>query len=128
MICSEKKLRKLCRTWQKRLRLQDWDVRVSIQRTAAFGDCGVEGKCERCDQDRVAVIGVLHPEDHLQRRATGEWLSTRQDMEVVLVHELLHLTLADWSTPSYPAVEWVAKEVAIQRTAEALVAGYRRRA
>lgn len=78
--------RTLCEMWQKILRLQDWVVEVKIARGNGM-DLGPMylGSVTSNTKRKVALIKLLDPSD---------WNSDTmvpQDMEVTLVHELLHL-------------------------------------
>ena len=76
----------LCAEWQKILRLQDWVVEVKIARgngidlsPACMGDVTSNPK------RKMALIKLLDPNDWDRN------IMVPQDMEVTLVHELLHL-------------------------------------
>lgn len=108
-----------CYTWQRRLKLTDWDVQVLICRDGKMDAEDACGTCYWQDTKRRAVVRLLDPVDY---PPDSLW---PQDHEYTLVHELLHL----WFAPLHaedgtPA--GVAEELAIHRLAEALLAGYRR--
>jgi hypothetical protein len=102
--------------WQRVLRLQDWDVSVSIVRRHDL-------RCESAlaegtiSQYRRAQLRVLDPADWGPR----EWPIER-DMEASLLHELIHLHLHDLrvaekradgsDTPEWTALERCAESVA----------------
>jgi hypothetical protein len=74
--------------WQKRLRLDDWKISVSMART---GELKPEtlGNVHWNSDTKTAVIHVLDPADyHMSCKAMLD------DMEFTVVHELVHLTLA----------------------------------
>lgn len=82
---SETEAQALCHEWQRRLRVQDWDVRVLVVSAATL------------DGDRAAVHRIT-PKKRLAviRLAKVEELSEQADdpdLEVSIVHELLHLHL-----------------------------------
>ena len=83
-IVEQKELEKLCKEWQDKLHLQNWDIIVKICRKTEFELSDVTG--ENCWDLRVckSYIRILDPIDYLKT-------SWPYDMEVVLVHELLHL-------------------------------------
>jgi hypothetical protein len=77
-------LRKLSREWQKRLRLQDWDIRTTFATKEdkiddAFGRSIVAS-------GHKAVNVFINPTPLID----DDWIGCR-DIEVTLVHELLHL-------------------------------------
>lgn len=108
--------------WQKILRLQDWDVKVSIQPSTVMDT--KKGSCHWWAETRIAIIKLLDPKDY--RSCAAEWEDF--DQEHTLVHELLHITMAplevalgyrsdnDWCEQAA-----VACEVIINQTASALV-------
>lgn len=74
--------------WQKRLKLQDWDIAVVMSRT---GDLKPKtlGNIHWDTDKKEAVIHVLDPADY--RLPFHDMLD---DMEFTVVHELIHLKLA----------------------------------
>jgi hypothetical protein len=113
IILTESALQKACALWQKRLRLQDWDVRVRVRRKAQMS----AEKCRACvDADlrlKEALIEIQDPIDYTPKI----WVN---DMEQSLVHELLHLHFAPFEAEEGTA-ELVAQEQAIELIACALV-------
>lgn len=102
-----------CAYWQRVLRLQDWDVAVSMERRHALkrGVANAE-----IDIYRRAKIRLLDPVDI----APDDWAQD-QDLEISIVHELLHLAFHDVGRPKDDSPEDVALERAIEATANALV-------
>ncbi len=95
--------------WQRQLRLQDWDVRTSVVR---YHDMGVAlGRCRSKVHGRDAIIEITCRAD-LHSDASEE----DRDLEVTLVHELLHLKF-----PPVSRHQSEALEQAIEATARALV-------
>lgn len=96
----------LCCEWQKVLRLQDWDVRITFARH--FDIPERLGQCSWILNKKAANIEILIPGDF---NHSSEW---RQDIEKTVVHELLHLHFApidkDDSTeqPTEQAIEALA--------------------
>jgi hypothetical protein len=111
-------LTELCTIWQKRLRLQDWNVKVSTCRERDMCIEGTQGSCNYSHQLKAALIQILDPSDYPPESITA------QDIEVTLVHELLHLHFAALE-PERDSPQHVALEQAIDLTAYALVAAYR---
>jgi hypothetical protein len=96
--------------WRGILRLQDWDIELSINRVnqmmeGAIGQCGVE------KTKRAAIIEIMCDVD-------AEMFG-RFDWEAVLVHELLHLHFhdvlpsADWDSPTGIAAERTIDSLAL---------------
>lgn len=86
---TEQELQELCRKWQERLRLQDWDIVVRLVRKRDFAiKDGVDGECEWESQNKIAIIRILDPIDY------DPDCILEQDIERTLVHELLHLHFA----------------------------------
>lgn len=105
--------------WQEALRLRDWHVHVSIERLRDMGGHRA-GCCTWLLSTRTADIKLLDPVDYPD-------VTWPYDMEQVLVHELLHLSLAGLSHED-DEPEWfdIAREQAIDSIAETLVALKRR--
>lgn len=106
--------RDLCRTWQERLRLQDWDVTVLVEHLD-----GAFGKCDTHMPQRKAIIRLDDSDRDTPYITPGqEW-----DWEQTLVHELLHIHMVavvgakfDWDSPV-----GIAAEQCIEAVATALV-------
>ena len=106
---EQKPLARLCRTWQRRLRLQDWRVEVRFAPSEEFP----KDEQARVEYDDTELTATILLQDQ------GE----PEVIERTLVHELLHLRLAAWEAPyGHPPVE-----TAINLLADSLYAGYRRR-
>jgi len=103
---TEKQLARMCRTWQRRLRLQDWRVDVRVAE-----DLGDEyGRVDFDETEQTATILLVRSDD-------------AEAIERTLIHELLHLRLAAWDAPyGHPP-----QETAINLLADSLYASYRRR-
>jgi hypothetical protein len=105
---TEKQITRLCRTWQRRLRLRDWRVEVRFAAQEEMGD-----EVGHVDYDDTELTGTI--------RVHGS--ETASAVERTLIHELLHLRLAAWDAPyGHPPLE-----TAINLLADSLYAGYRRR-
>jgi hypothetical protein len=74
--------------WQQRLKLQDWRVSVVMTRRGDLAP-GTLGGIRWDKPKKSAVIWVLDPSDY--RLPHREMLD---DMELTIVHELVHLDLA----------------------------------
>ncbi|NWL89576.1 hypothetical protein DMN77_18675 [Paenibacillus sp. 79R4] len=88
VILTEDELRTKCTEWQKILRLQDWIVIPKIKRGR---DMPIPDVCGSCCWDltqRMAAINILDPIDYPPDAIVPN------DMELTLVHELLHLHFA----------------------------------
>ncbi len=97
--------------WQRILRLQDWNIQIEIKREREM-DIANAGGCNNWHiQSRHSTIHILD---------TADWPTDPehpvQDMELTLVHELLHLHLAEWRENTKPF-----GEQAIHAIAQALI-------
>lgn len=115
VVFSEDQLKQKCAEWQKILRLQDWDVHVSIVRDSNMKLKDVNGECEWVLQTKQAHIRILDPIDYPE---DTRW---PQDMEQTLVHELLHLHFAPFDTHADGSLEHTSMEQAIDMIAGALL-------
>lgn len=82
---TSKAIHTLLAEWQRRLRVQDWRLELKIVRLVDFGDTTTLGLCEAWNAKKSAIIKILDPQDHQE---TGK---LDESLEVVIVHELLHL-------------------------------------
>lgn len=78
--------RKLTKYWQKQLRLLDWDIQVEnvfddIDKFNSFGETKIS------ENHQYARISLLDP-----CKIPDMWVGCR-DMEVTIVHEILHVRL-----------------------------------
>lgn len=85
---TQKRLERLGREWQKRLALQDWVIRYEIVKADVLR--GNLAECERHTVNkRWATIRVAPPESFGVTIIEPD----KGDVEISLVHELLHLHL-----------------------------------
>ncbi len=113
---THKRLQRVCRDWQHRLRLNDWEVKIVF---ASLEDLPAEsqGACDWNLHARTAEIKVLDPK---------EWDSAiPQDVENTVVHELIHLHLAPWDTKN--KAQEIQMEQAIESLSGAFVSLKRRK-
>lgn len=106
--------------WQQLLRLGDWKIRVELVRARAIDD---ELGRVHSNMMRDALILLMEPDD-IPPYSSAHLANS--DMEVNLVHELLHLRWKDvgWNDKTTP--EGRAEEAAVEAIAQALVALERR--
>lgn len=116
VIFTEDQLREKCAEWQKILRLQDWIINVSIRRQRDF-ETGKESNAEILPSlmKRMATIRIVDPVDY------PEGFSEQQDMELSLVHELLHIHLFPLFADREDEMRRVAEEQAIEAISRGLI-------
>jgi hypothetical protein len=118
-MMTSSNLKKLCKTWQERLRVSDWEIDLQIVKQIDKSDEFL-GVCRPMMSKKVATIKILNEE------AIGDG---DDDQETILVHELLHIVfhagLIGMDYHKDDAVEWNFFEQGIDSTARALVKGYR---
>lgn len=126
VVVGNDTLRVLCDYWQKALRLQDWVVIVRLARASEFANsihCG--GQVEWSILKRAAVIKISEAEDYAN--LCNKDFEIEQDMEVTLVHELLHLHTAPLAhVLKAESLEERYEEQMIDAVSRALVAQRRR--
>ena len=105
----------ICREWQARLRLMDWDIHCEIVRGFRLTDAVAE--VESLDTKRTAWVRVMHPADY-----NPSW-QLPQDPERSIVHELLHLVVS----PLAPGEESLAEEQVVHALSGTLVNLHRAR-
>ena len=106
---KDDRLTALCAEWQKRLRLQDWDVYIYFVRYYEMKCSDADGECTYDLSRKDAQINILCEDD----------CPEPVDIEVVLVHELLHLHFAEWTERHDECP--VSGELAIDIIAQTLV-------
>ena len=99
-------------TWQSRMNLKDWNIKVELVRANKL-EPKTLGSIHWDTDVKSATIAVLAPEDY--KLAHDAMLD---DMEVTIVHELVHLELA--SLPRSDASRRV-EERAVNEIAAALL-------
>lgn len=127
---TDYKLKAMLEQWQKRLRMQDWDIQISHKRWREMqGDSGTVpwGRAMFNRQHADAEIEILHPDDYEQCTDPNHCKRTHggDDIEVTVVHELLHI--------KFPGIQerdgkrcTDDEELAINQVANALVEGWGR--
>jgi len=108
-------LQELLVKWQKRLRLQDWDVKVFYKRHWDLPEA-VDGQCRVVPTLKRAYIYVIDPEHH---EPSSEEIDQHSE-ELILIHELLHIYFDPWMRDETNKDRITMMEVAIQKIAEAL--------
>ena len=112
-IFTEDELVDLCREWQERLRLEHWDIALRIARACDFtneGDAEITWVLSKAK----AIMKILDPVDY----PAGPF---KQDMEISLVHELLHLHFAPFDHSTDGSMENTMMERATDHIAITLV-------
>lgn len=88
--------------WQRQLRLDHIDFQIVIQNVEESGDS--LGTCKVAPSRHRQKIILRHPRD----RSDADREDLRRDLEVVIVHELLHTKEFPWR--DHPAVEKIMDE------------------
>lgn len=117
-IFSESELCTLCAEWQERLRLQHWTIAVGISSLESFEQEEAQGEIQFSIETGRALIKILDPEKYPES-------PFKQDMEVSLVHELLHLMFAPF-TPKEGTLQHSFMENSIETLAQVLVESKRK--
>jgi hypothetical protein len=119
VIYTDEQLLEKCLEWQKILRLQDWDVRISIVRQSGFTNAESNAEISVNVQHKLAQLRILDPIDYDHSSVNP------QDMERSLIHELLHIHLWAFTTDlEGPFVDM--EEQALNMIALGLIGLYRR--
>ncbi len=84
----ESRLDRQMRLWQKRLGLEEWNLRLRVVRQTEI-DRNSWGAAEWDPQVKTGIISVLDPRDYNLKG--GE---LRLDMECTIVHELVHIQVS----------------------------------
>lgn len=113
-IFGIEELKKLCEKWQKRLGLSHWQVGLQISKAENMLLLDVQGTNLISLKTEQALITLIDPEDYPNT-------PFEKDMEVSLVHELLHIPLKYFAQPNPEGLEHSHMEAFIERTARLLV-------
>jgi hypothetical protein len=106
-------LQRLCSYWQEQLGLSHWRIALRIESARDLPE-GVEGCNDYQLETETAAISILDPVDYPE----GPF---DQDMEMRLVHELLHIPMGYVANPEKQSLEHIHLESAISRLAYVLV-------
>ena len=109
----EEHAERLLRKWQAILRLQDWDVTLKVVRFHEVHNDAL-AHCRHQILKNSAEIAVRTPQDLLP---TERWPGDN-DVELTIVHELLHVKLAPLSIPDRFEIE---QEQIVESLARTLV-------
>lgn len=112
VILTQKQLQKRLKYWQKVLRLQDWKLDVSISTIKEMD--GFAADIRRIEAIKQAKIRVMGPNE----TQADHWVPL--DMELLLVHELVHLHYE--TTHDKKRHEVVRIEQGVESISEALIA------
>lgn len=87
-VVSDEQVHDWLHVWQKRLRLEDWKIDVKVVRVWEL-EQGTLGHIDWSIPHKTATIKVLNPSDYELPKD-----KIPADMELSVVHELVHLHLA----------------------------------
>lgn len=111
---TSKQLSAAVTKWQKRLRIQDWDIKAEIVSRGELIDridADVLGACHCMETKKKAQILLLHESEHQPGN---------DSLETILVHEMLHVVMpvqdlnikVDNNNPVYIAYERIVDQLA----------------
>ena len=106
-------LQKLCEKWQEILSLKHWSIRVKYERKHKMGkECYAEVHCK--PGILAAVVKILDPEDYDDPYVD-------QNIELSLVHELIHIPLMMFTNHEEGSAEDTLQEQFVEAMARALL-------
>ena len=113
-IFNPNRLEELLEEWKSILHLEQWDIVLRISRQKDFLEEDGQGEVTFNDVECQAIIRILDPVD---------WTDTpfKQDMEVTLVHELLHLVCAYFEPEDSNSLQYTLWHRSIDSMARVLV-------
>ena len=117
---NKQQLEKLCKKWQDRLGLSQWDISILVEKEDFFGRSTNTAQTHFRKQSDTATVYIMQWEDRIQ---SDKYYT---DMEHDLVHELMHIRFADIELALNEELNRNetlnnARECAIERTAKALI-------
>ena len=114
-VLSLVQLRERCGFWQPRLGVADWAFTIQLAHAHEFSDQRVTANCTFNLETRRAAIKILHASEHLDDALAP------LDMEVSLVHEMLHPLFGPFDLTKSNSLEDTMLEQAITCLSTALV-------
>jgi len=112
-ILTIEALTELCNFWQEKLGRSQWQIGLRICRAEDMSMRNVQATSEISLVTECALISILDSRDYPNT-------PFEQDMEVSLVHELLHIPLKYIAEPQDGTLENVHLEAFIERMARLL--------
>jgi len=120
LIETQEQLDCLTEWWKAELGLENWEIVASlVDRKTTRGN---HGNCEAVEEKNLAVIRILRARD----RSSLE-IGDALDMEVTLVHELLHCRLAAFNGRAKGDHKDICQEQAVHALSKTLVRMSRKR-
>lgn len=113
-ILSIEQLTKLCCKWQRKLGLSHWTIGLRICHSNEIQAESTQATNKISLTNECALISILDSEDYPDT-------PFQQDMEVSLVHELLHIPFMYIADPDEGTLEHIHMEAFIERLARLLV-------
>lgn len=110
-ILTEKELNDLCRSYQKLLRVQDWQIEVKIVGAHTLGE-DVEGDFRASLNTMSAVIRICSPETF-----QSDPVSPVLNMRRILIHEMIHIVFSTLGPNEKDEVKYSVWESGIDRIA-----------
>lgn len=112
---DQQQLEAVMSEWQKRLRLQDWrlKIRMSRARDMSFQPAAAEIRWDKFM--KTATISITDPLDW------DENMHGPRDIEQDIIHELIHLLYLPFDDTKPNTPEWVALEQSINMLTDALI-------
>ncbi len=114
---TEKQLDGLLRKWQKKLRLQDWELDILYVDPVQFSKEGSCGEIRAHVNRKLGVIGIGRPDLMLEKDPDY----CNHEIEDTIIHELLHLHLNPFS-PFDDDLGMLAVEQAIEAISRVILA------
>lgn len=113
-IFNLNRLEELLEEWKSILHLEQWDIELIISQQKNFLGGDSQGEITFNKVECSAIIRILDPVDWVN-------IPFNQDMEMTLVHELLHIIYADFEPEDSNSLQYTLWHRSIDSTARALV-------
>lgn len=112
---KKKTIQKLLKQWQKTLYLQDWDIQIRYAPPHEMCELSRLAEIEYSIAAKEGVIRICYPNPNVSR-------IINQDMEMSIVHELLHLHyIAAQKNLEPDTAEHIMHEIAINQDRKSVV-------
>jgi hypothetical protein len=124
---SQKRLDQMAAHWQHVLKLDDWEIRAHLVRLAEL-EPGTMANSHRDNRLKAMSMSVLDPRDYTAAAVANHLVPKTgreivKDIENSVVHELVHLRLAELMQADDPGI-LMAEEVTVDRLTSALLAAH----
>lgn len=119
---TDEQLKSLCKLWQKRLKLQDWQISARVVGSEEMRDS--LGDCVVYQDTKCALVRVIDPAGIDETHPYYSRFPENGNLEKILVHELIHILLDPFFDPDAEDFRRTAQEQLMDQMATVLHEAY----